>query len=71
MTISSLFGVVLAAVGRDPEAASRTPDDLAKIDDSGRAASALGGAARGGISPVIPASGTMFVARLPRRAAVG
>lgn len=47
MTLSTLFGVVLTAVGRDPAAASLAPDDSTRIDEPGGPASAERGAVRG------------------------
>jgi hypothetical protein len=72
MTLSALFGVVLAAVGRDRGTTGSTPDDAPRIDESGRPSSSQRLAVRGGVVSArrgasIPGMGAMFAMVAPPR----
>lgn len=69
MTLSNLFGVVLAAVGRSPREVNPAPDDDAPRDERGRASSAVGYRARENQGMREPRA--LFDLQSPRRAAAG
>jgi hypothetical protein len=72
MTLSALFGVVLAAVGRDGASAGSTADDARGSDGPvGPGTTPRGGSRSGGSSarrgPAIPVLGAMFAMVAPPR----